>query len=398
MSIAQFNLDEFKNTINFSDIKGKSVVMCIYEDSVLYWVHSLTYKKKFVCLHDNWMIYYSEIYDLYFFYFIKDFGIESTTNPKFLTGIKSIQESNKVHFVLTFTKSATDLLEHFEQTKYLPNVKYSILNYNSEIFREDHPFNLNDYKNISYLFSCTNLLKAEDDDSPNWLEKNPHKFKLDFKYPMIYFYHKLGFNYFQKGEQQIEIKNRLSKIFLYSKVASKGLNSRYQNIQLAMETNRIYQKEYSEEDWFWYFANYNHYHTPFVIDYNMCKFNLVMETNYILRRSEGDDSSSNNFFSEKTLKALMVSTPSYVLLRNETYQSLKDYGFYLLNEEFQVLNDEYFSYQAFCNFMKNCNDLEFDNLFNQSFKRSKMNKQLVEEYIYSDKKMEIGLLIGDKIL
>jgi hypothetical protein len=315
---------------------------------------------------------------------------------KFLAGIKSIQESNKVHFVLTFSKSATDLLEHFEQTKYLPNVKYSILNFNSEIFREDRPFNLNDYKNISYLFSCTNLLKAEDDDSPNWLEKNPHKFKLDFKYPMIYFYHKLGFNYFQKGEQQIEIKNRLSKIFLYSKVAAKGLNSRYQNIQLAMETNRIYQKEYSEEDWFWYFANYNHYHTPFVIDYNMCKFNLVMETNYILRRSEGDDSSSNNFFSEKTLKALMVSTPSYVLLRNETYQSLKDYGFYLLNEEFQVLNDEYFSYQSFCNFMKNCSDLEFDNLFDQSFKRSKVNKKLVEQYIYSDKSKEIGLLIGDK--
>jgi hypothetical protein len=396
MSIREWNIDEFKNTINFSDIKGKSIVMCMYEDTALYWVHSLTYKKKFGCLHNNWMIYYSEIYDLYFFYFMKDFGIESTTNPKFLTDIKSIQESNKVHFILTFSKSATDLLEHFEQTKYLPNVKYSILNYNSEIFREDRPFNLNDYKNISYLFSCTNLLKAEDENIPNWLEKNPHKFKLDFKYPMIYFYHKLGFNYFQKGEQQIEIKNRLSKIFLYSKVAGKGLNSRYQNIQLAMKTNRIYQKEYSEEDWFWYFANYNHYHTPFFIDYNMCKFNLVMETNYILRRSEGDDSFSNNFFSEKTLKALMVSTPSYVLLRNETYQSLKDYGFYLLNEEFQVLNDEYFSYQSFCNFMKNCSDLEFDNLFDQSFKRSKVNKKLVEQYIYSDKSKEIGLLIGNK--
>jgi hypothetical protein len=396
MSIREWDIDEFKNTINFSDIKGKSIVMCMYEDTALYWVHSLTYKKKFGCLHNNWMIYYSEIYDLYFFYFMKDLGIESTTNPKFLTDIKSIQESNKVHFILTFSKSAADLLEHFEQTKYLPNIKYSILNYNSEVFTEDRPFNLNNYKNISYVFSCTNLLKAEDESIPNWLEKNPHKFKLDFKYPMIYFYHKLGFNYFQKGQQQIEITNRLSKIFLYCKVASKVLNSRYQNIQLAMETNRIYEKEYSEEDWFWYFANYNHYHTPFVIDYNMCKFNLVMETNYILRQSEGDDNCSNNFFSEKTLKALMVPTPSYVLLRNETYESLKDYGFYLLNEEFQVLNNEYFSYQAFCNFMKNCSDLEFDNLFDQSFKRSKMNKKLVEQYIYSDKSKEIGLLIGDK--
>ena len=396
MSITEFEIDEFKNTINFSDINGKSIVMCIYEDTALYWVHSLTYKKKFGCLHDNWMIYYSEIYDLYFFYFIKDTGIETTKNPKFLTGIKSIQESNKVHFVLTFNTSATDLLEHFEHAKDLPNLKYSILNYNSEVFVENNPFNLNNYNNISYVFSSTNLLKAEDDDTPNWLNNNSHKFKLDYKYALIYFYHKLGFNYFQKGEQQIEIKNRLSKIFLYSKVAGKDENTRYQNIQLAMETDRIYEKVYSEEDWFWYFANYNHYHTPFVIDYNMCKFNLVMETNYIMRLSEGSDESSNDFFSEKTLKALMVSTPSYILLRNETYQSLKDYGFYFLNEEFQVLNDEFFSYQAFCNFMKNCSELEFDTLFDQSFKKSKMNKKLVEQYIYSDKKIEIGRLIGDK--
>ena len=396
MSIAQFNLDEFENTINFSDIKGKSIVMCTYEDYVLYWVHSLTYKKKFGCIHDNWMIYYSDIYDLYFFYFLNNNQTEFGINPKFLEDIKSIQESNKVHFILTFDAVVNYLLEHFENAKDLPNLKYSILNYNSEVFAEHTPFNLNNYNNISYVFSCTNLLKSEDDDSPNWLNKNSHKFKLDYKYPLIYFYHKLGFNYFQKGEQQIEIKNRLSKIFLYSKTASKGLNARYQNIQLAMETDRIYEKVYSEEDWFWYFANYNHYHTPFVIDYNICKFNLVMETNFITRLSEGNDNYSNNFFSEKTLKALMVSTPSYVLLKNETHQALKEYGFYFLNEEFQVLNDEFFSYQAFCNFMKNCSEFEFDELFEKTFKKSRMNKKLVEQYIYSDKKLEIGLLIGDK--
>jgi hypothetical protein len=212
------------------------------------------------------MIYYSEIYDLYFFYFIKDTGIETTKNPKFLTGIKSIQESNKVHFVLTFNTSATDLLEHFEHAKDLPNLKYSILNYNSEVFVENNPFNLNNYNNISYVFSSTNLLKAEDDDTPNWLNNNSHKFKLDYKYPLIYFYHKLGFNYFQKGEQQIEIKNRLSKIFLYSKVAGKDENTRYQNIQLAMETDRIYEKVYSEEDWFWYFRAF----TTIRVTISMC--------------------------------------------------------------------------------------------------------------------------------
>jgi hypothetical protein len=98
MSIAQFNLDEFENTINFSDIKGKSIVMCTYEDYVLYWVHSLTYKKKFACIHDNWMIYYSDIYDLYFFYFLNNNQTKFGINPKFLEDIKSIK--NQIKYIL----------------------------------------------------------------------------------------------------------------------------------------------------------------------------------------------------------------------------------------------------------------------------------------------------------
>ena len=38
----------------------------------------------------------------------------------------------------------------------------------------------------------------------------------------------------------------------------------------------------------------------------------------------------NQFFSEKTLKALMVSTPAYVLLQYSVYRELKDYGFYFV--------------------------------------------------------------------
>jgi hypothetical protein len=397
MGFIDFNIDKFETTINFSDIKGKNIVVCIYEEASLYWVHSLTYDKKFGCYNGNWMVYYSEKYDLYFFYFINNNkNPHLTKNQVFIESLKEIQELNKVHFIDTFSDASNKLFEHFETTNDLPNVKYSILNYNSEIFKEDEPFNLNNYNNISYVFSCTDLLKGKNEISPSWLEKNPHKFKLDFKYPLIYFYHKLGFNYFQKGEQQIEISNRLNKIFLYSKVPDKTLNQRFKNIQLALDSNRIYEKFYSEEDWFWYFANYNYYHTPFVIDYNMCKFNLVMETRSISRKLEHVDEYSNNFFSEKTLKALMVSTPSYILLKNETYEALKDYGFYLMNEDFQVMGDEYFSYEAFCNFMKNCSDIEFDNLFKQSFEKSKKNKNLVEQYIYSDKTLEIDLLIGNK--
>jgi hypothetical protein len=389
MAFDGFNIDKFETSIDFSNIKGKNIVACLYNDASLYWVHSLTYDKKFGCHNDNWIVYYSKKFDLYFFYFTEKF-------ENFIEELKQIQELNKVHFIGTFGHICNSIFDEIENTKDLPNVKYSILNYNSEIFSEDEPFILENYNNVSYIFSCTNLLESSTKKNPTWLEKNPHKFKLDFKYPLIYFYHKLGFNYFQKGEQQIEISNRLNKIFLYSKVPDKTINQRFKNIKLALDTNRIYEKIYTEEDWFWYFANYNYYHTPFVIDYNMCKFNLVMETKNVSRELESVGDYTNNFFSEKTLKALMVSTPSYVLLKTKTYQALKDYGFYFLNEDFQVINDEYFSYQAFCNFMKNCTDKEFNKLFIETFEKSKKNKNLVEQYIYSDKTLEIDLLIGNK--
>ena len=66
----------------------------------------------------------------------------------------------------------------------------------------------------------------------------------------------------------------------------------------------ILNKSYTDEDWFWYFANYNYYHTPFINDYNLCKFNLVMETQAISSSdTEKDLKNTNQFFSEKTLKA-----------------------------------------------------------------------------------------------
>ena len=69
----------------------------------------------------------------------------------------------------------------------------------------------------------------------------------------------------------------------------------------------------------------------------MCKFNLVVETQSLLTfKSEKYLIDENKFFSEKTLKALMVSTPAYVLLQHNVYHSLKDYGFYFLNEEFAI--------------------------------------------------------------
>ena len=112
---------------------------------------------------------------------------------------------------------------------------------------------------------------------------------------------------------------------------------------------------------------------------------------YICKGRSNEQIGDILFLSEKTLKALMVDTPSYVLLKKEVYDVLKEYGFYFLNSEFGepgILN-----YDKFCDFLTSCSDDEFNNLFNGSFEKSKLNKLKLEEYIYSIKDNEIKLLI-----
>ena len=78
------------------------------------------------------------------------------------------------------------------------------------------------------------------------------RFILDFRYSLTYFYTKLGFNYFQKGNHLLTNSNRINKVFLYSKSIS---TIRDKTIKLAIDTGKIYEKVYSDEDWFWYFNN-----------------------------------------------------------------------------------------------------------------------------------------------
>jgi hypothetical protein len=136
---------------------------------------------------------------------------------------------------------------------------------------------------------------------------------------------------------------------------------------------------------FWSNQNNNLYHTPFLVDYNEYKFNLVFETQPPFDYSNVH----SNFITEKTLKALMVTTPSYVLLQQDTYAKLVESGFYFLNQEFGEYNLE--NYQKFCIFLSEYSN---DDLFNGAILKSGANKQKLEDYIYSYKEQEIKLLIN----
>lgn len=395
-----FFKNEYIPTIKYSEIVDKNIIMCDYGDTSLYWVHNLSNDRQFACITDLWLIYYSKKFDVYFFYYLqKNTLIENT----FINELPNVVNNNKsTHLVIS--RISNQEIDYFENIK-LDKFKYSILNFNSETFYETDNFrNIKNCKNISYLFSCTNLLDIEKNNkivNGNWQYENSNKFILDYKYSFDYFYTKFGYCYFQKGEQELKVANRQNKVFLYSKSPSKDSQHPRQKVILrAFETDRIYNKSYSDEDWFWYFANYNTYHLPFTIDYNLCKFNLVVETQSLLTfKSEKYLTDENKFFSEKTLKALMVSTPAYVLLQHDVYHSLKDYGFYFLNEEFgeyENENSDYFTenYKRFCEWLTNASDSDMESLFNKAYEKSKYNKVKLEDYIYSDKVKEINLLIS----
>jgi hypothetical protein len=383
--------DRFQNKISLKEIVNKNIIATCFRDMALYWIHSLSSDKEPVFIDKTKAFFYSKKNDLYFLYLLED-GKEHWDDA--FKNIVELTKTNYLHYISHNHEFLEMYIDYFDSDKN-PNLDYSILNYNSELTTDTHPLDLYVYKKIKYYFSNTNILKdgrhkplTEQEKQSFWSIQNSDKFVLDFKYALIYFYFKLGFNYFQKGEQKINVSNRLNSIFLYSKTL-KDDSPRYGNILMALNTNKIYDKEYSDEDWFFYEANYNYYHTPFTMDYNMCKFNLVMETN---APNFQDDYYVNEFLSEKTIKALITPTPSYVLLQYGPYNSLKEYGFYFLNNEFGDY-DSKINYKKFCKFFKNTNDDEMNILFNKSFEKSKKNKELLEKYIYSDKEKEMQLLI-----
>lgn len=404
--LISFFKKEYDSIIEYSEIIGKNIIMCSYSDTSLFWVHHLTSDKVFACITDKWLVFYSKKFDVYFFYYLEhEFGNGQLLENTFTNEIHNVTNNNKsVHFILSNVSDKK--IQFFENLK-LSNFKYSLLNYNSEIFYEsDQSKDIHKCKNLAYLFSCTNMLSVDKNNkviNGNWQYENSDKFILDHNYSFTYFYTKFGYCYFQKGEQGFEVSNRKNKVFIYSKGGNKdSTHPRSKIILKAIETGKILNKAYSDDDWFWYFANYNNYHIPFTSDYNLCKFNLVIETQSLVNfKSDKSLINENKFFSEKTLKALMVSTPAYVLLQYDVYHSLKNYGFYFLNEEFgeyEMEHPEYFTdnYRRFCEFLNNASESDMDSLFNKAYEKSKYNKIKLEEYIYSDKVKELNLLIKEE--
>jgi hypothetical protein len=400
-----FNLTQYfknkgyENKIDFYNLKNSNFIATQVVDVTVFWLNILSNDNEVVYVDEIVVVFYSKNNDYYTIYFTNETHfLNSFLNSK-LENL--LNNGNKLHYVLSDSSNRNFLLEFFENKFEHQNLKYSIANINSEVFYEDEPYDLKNLKKVSYIFTGGSIVNR---NGESWVKENKSKIVLSFMYSLTYFYHKFGFCYYQPGENKLDISNRENKVFLYSKNA--GLHtSRTMLIKKAISTGKVYEKEYSESDWFWYYVNYNYYHMPFFYDYNICKFNIVTET----QDPTMHDEKMNHFLSEKTLKALMVSTPCYVLLQSDVYKELADYGFYFLNSEFGEYNDdnipavEYLkhnpkkwneNYHKFINFLKTASDTEFDDMFKKAYEKSKNNKVLLEKYFQTNKTMEINLLLG----
>lgn len=380
------------NKINPDDIfllENKNIIMSMWTDEVSdCWIYTLTSDIEFLCIKENkYLVFYSKKFDLYFFYYLE---LDCDVNI-FKEDMKLLTEKNFVHIIFSFGPCKDRMINFLSKEK-INNLKYSILFTTADPFLDTRPFDLKMFKNFSYIFSSTNIIKdSNPNENDDWIELNSDKVYLDFRYSLLYYYFKMGLNYSIKNDVNLEINNRKDKFFLYSKSDD---GSRNVLVKMATKSNKVYEKSFSNQDYIFSFIREDNYHIPFIIDYNICKFNLIMETNKPSKDDNEDTYEKHNIFlSEKTLKGLFVPTPAYILLMKPTYEKLKEYGFYILNFEFENGEYDFSNYERFCTWLSNCTDEEFDNMFVQAYEKSKNNKKKLEEYIYSDKINEIELLL-----
>jgi hypothetical protein len=361
------------------NIQNKKIIWCIKSDLCLSWVHNLTQNKILYEESDTYEIYYSNTYDVFFFYFKgEDNNYENIFN-NISTLIKDFK--NDVHVVLCDFRSIVKVVELLDRSN---DIKFSLVNHVGEMIYDDKPIPVKYLKNIKYYFSCSDLFNEKNTICDL---QNTNKFIKDYKYSFLYFYFKLGFNFIQRGDHIIENNNLKDGIFLYNK--SKEGSQRYKLIEMVEGSEKLVTKEFYESDIFWFGVNNRIVHSSFLIDYNTCKFNLIMETQPLTK----NENVLSRFITEKTLKSLLTPTPSYVVMQEDVYNELVEYGFYFLNNEFGDYN--FLNYQTFCNFLKNTNDESFNKLHIKSIEKSKLNKIKLEEYIYSDKIKELKLLLNE---
>ena len=91
----------------------------------------------------------------------------------------------------------------------------------------------------------------------------------------------------------------------------------------------------------------------------------------------------------------LIANPNYTAIGNKPDDDFDfaDSNFYFLNQEFGDYNLE--NYKKFCKFINESSDEVLLDFYNNTSLKSKNNKTLLYDYLYSYKEKEINLLINE---
>jgi hypothetical protein len=357
-------------------IENSKIIIAIGNDSI-YLTYNIDTNKK--------LIYENQVSSLYFlenencYLFLNNNRVSIDEFKKYIHPLlKQFLIKNKIHILLS-AESNDELIKiiQFINTNYQnSSIKYSIVMIAGELYSESFLKNIDDnlFKGIITSTYNTNIVDS-------LLDKE--KYNLNYLHTLTYFYILAGY-YLGVEDATVSTNNeRFPKIFYYSK--SNECKEEFINIIEESVSNKfLYPKHYTDNikylNKFLPYERTIHFTTSF-FDYTICMFNLTFET-----------SVDKEYMTEKTLKAIISNTPTFLVVNDDVYKSLTDYGFYFLNDEFEG-NTIREKYSNFIDYFKKCNETKIKNLYDSTSIKSTNNRKLLYNYIYSPKVKELKYIL-----
>jgi hypothetical protein len=356
------------------EIENSKIIIAIGRDAI-YLSYNIFQKKQLIFEAQSSSFYFLENKNCYLLLF----NIPVDTN-EFKTHISSILNkyihSNKLHILLGAEYPCVNQVYNFIDKNYNNLLKYTVCMIAGEVYSESFLKNIDDtlFKGILTSTYNSNIID-------NLTDTN--KYNLNHLYTLIYFYYLGGYYLGVVDDMVVSNNDRFPKIFYYSKLN----NPKKEFIKLIekhIPTELLYPKHYSNDirdlTKFSPFPQLSHFTTSF-FDYTTCMFNLTFESSIY-----------NGYMTEKTLKAIISNTPTFLVINDDVYHSLNEYGFYFLNDEFKG-NNIMETYLNFIEYFKKCNENEIRNLYERTSILSMNNRKLLYQYIHSHKDKELEYLL-----
>jgi hypothetical protein len=360
------------------EIENSKIIIAIGNDSI-YLTYNIDTNKKLIFENQLSSLYFLENENCYLLLnnsrvFINEF--KDYIYPL----INEFLIKNKIHILLSAESGdeLSEIIKFINKSYQNCSIKYSIIMIAGEVYSESFLKNIDDtlFKGVITSTYNSNIID---------ILSNKEKYNLNYLHTLTYFYILAGYYLGVEDVNVLTNNKRFPKIFYYSK-SNECKEYFIKILEETIPNEFLYPKHYTDNmKYLSKFLPYErtvHFTTSF-FDYTTCMFNLTFESSIY-----------NGYMTEKTFKAIISNTPTFLVINDDVYNSLKEYGFYFLNDEFKG-NDIMETYLNFIEYFKKCNEIEIRNLYERTSTLSMNNRKLLYQYIhsYKDKELEYFLEI-----